>query len=139
MANENLAMKMTAAFLDSKGVRYQVLDEKAMRIGFSADNKDTVEVIVVFDDDNTSVGLRSFKYCKFDDEKREEMYKLCSQKNFRYRWVKFYVDEQDNTITIADDAVIQLDSCGEEVFELVYRMVGIADDCYRDFMRAIYA
>ena len=58
--------------------------------------------------------------------------------NQEYRWVKFYVDEKENSVTIADDAIIQLDSCGEEIFELMYRLADIADDVYPEFMKAIW-
>ena len=59
--------------------------------------------------------------------------------NSKYRWAKFYVDEEDNTITIEADAYIQLDSCGEEILNVVVKIVSIADLVYPEFMKAIWA
>ena len=134
----NNAMKMTAAFFDAKGIKYAANDERnVIRTGFGANNKENVEVLLIFDGDET-MGLRSFNYVKFPDAKKPQMYQLCSELNKSFRWVKFYVDEQDNTITLADDAVIQLETVGEEAFELMMRMIGIADNAYPTFMKALW-
>ena len=49
------------------------------------------------------------------------------------------MDEKDNTITVAEDAVTQLDSVGAETFELVLRMTRIIEDAYPELMRAKFA
>ena len=67
------------------------------------------------------------------------MFRLCSQMNKKYSWVKFYVDEEDNTVTLADDAVVDPSSCGEEAYGLMFRMLLICDDAYPEFMRTLYA
>lgn len=136
----NMAMRMTAAYMESKGVRCSVNEEKNLiRLGFKANNKGSIELMVIFDKDNGSVGLRSFDYCRFPEEKLAAMYEVCSKVNKEYRWIKFFVDERDNTVTLADDAIIQIDSCGEEIFELICRMVSIGDEAYPIFMKALWA
>ena len=67
------------------------------------------------------------------------MYELCSKMNNRFNWVKFFVDESDSTITLSDDAVIQLDSCGEEIIKLIQFMTLVADEAYPEFMKAIWS
>ena len=135
-----MTFKVAKAFLDAQGLKNQVVKEDTvLRVGFNADNKDTIEVLVIFDDNDRTIALRSFHYVKFPPEKKDLMYRVCSQLNTNFRWVKFYVDEEDNSITMADDAVVQIDGCGEEVRELVLRMVSIGDDAYPKFMQAIYA
>ena len=59
--------------------------------------------------------------------------------NNRFNWVKFFVDESDSTITLSDDAVIQLDSCGEEIIKLIQFMTLVADEAYPEFMKAIWS
>ena len=59
--------------------------------------------------------------------------------NDKFRWVKFYVDESDNTVSLATDAVITSATCGEVIYELVLRMASIGDDAYPEFMRALWA
>ena len=66
------------------------------------------------------------------------MYEVCSKLNNEFRWIKFYVDERDNTITLADDAIVQLDTCGEEIWEIMVRLSDIADDAYPTIMKAIW-
>ena len=134
------AIKMTEAYLDSKNFRYsEVKDGTALKLGIGGlDNKGRMDIIVFFDDDDGAVALRSFDLCTFGPNRREKMYEVCSDLNARFRWVKFFVDEQDNTLTVADDGVVQLDTVGAEVFELVMRMASIVDEGYPEIMKAIW-
>ncbi len=130
--------QVTKTFFDAQGVKNQVIeDEKVLRVGFNLEAT-SIEVILIFDDNDRSVGLRSFGYVKFPADKKDRMYKVCSQLNDDYRWVKFYVDEDHNFITMADDAIVQVDGCGDELLELVMRMAKIGSDAYPKFMQAIY-
>ena len=133
-------MQLTMAYFDSKGLKYGT-DEKrnVIETGFPLENKGSIRIKIFFDDDDRTVGIRSFDYCAFPDEKKPAMYKACSLANDNYRWIKFSVDEDDNTITLADDAVVQLDSCAEEILELMVRMVHIAGEAYPSFMKALWA
>lgn len=137
----NLALQLTSAFLNEKDFKHRVDEEdNLITTGIGGlDNKGSMKFHIIFDDDGGSVGIRVFEYCAFPKEKTTKMYQVCSKMNEAFRWVKFYVDEEENTITLADDAVIQLDSCGEEVFELLLRMSSIGDDAYPEFMRAIWS
>lgn len=135
----NMALKMVASFMETKNIRCQISEDGTnMRVAFKADNKGSMDIIVVFDEGNDSVGLRSFDFCSFPAEKKPVMYEICSKMNKDYRWVKFYVDESDNTITLADDAVIDLETCGEEVYELIGRMLTIGDEAYPAFMKNVW-
>jgi len=136
----SLTLKMTAAYFDSINYKYQVVDENVMRVGISGlSNKGRMDVFLIFDPNDRTVGLRSHDYCAFSESKKPAMYEICSKMNEEFRWVKFYVDERDCTVTLGDDAVVQVDSCGEELLELVSRMCNIADDAYPNFMKAIWA
>lgn len=103
------------------------------------ENREGIRVLMYFDSNNASVKIRTQNLVKFDASKKEKMYKVCNELNARFRWVKFFVDENDNTITAEDDAIIQLDSCGEEVFRCCLQLTKISDDAYPYFMRAIWS
>lgn len=137
----NLAAKVTAAYFDSQDIRYSMRgdDNEIISVGFRAENKESIEILLFFSEGNDNVGIRSFDLCKVPEVKKPALYELCSKLNDEYRWVKFYIDEDDNTITAADDALIQLDSCGEECLELVMRMCDIADEVYPEIMKAIWS
>jgi hypothetical protein len=138
---ENLAAKVTAAYFDSRNLHYEVLgeDSSILRAGFTMDNRDGIKVLMFFDDDSKACKLRAFEVAKFAENKKEKMYQVCNALNAKYRWIKFFVDEEDNTITAEDDAVIQLDTCGEEVFQCCLQLVNIVDAAYPDIMRGIFA
>ena len=133
------AMKLTMAYFDSKEIPYDKNEERnVIEARMGIENKGLFRVLIIFDTD-TIVNIRSYEFCQFPDNKKDIMFKVCSRVNANYRWVKFFVDEEDNTITISNDAVIQLDSCAEEICELVFRMAGIAQDVYPTFMKALWS
>ena len=136
----SMAAKVTAAFFDSKGLKYDMSsDGMAITTGFALKNIAGVKILIVFDPDDGSVGLRAFNIAKIPDEKKDSMFAAVNSLNHKFRWIKFVIDEEDNTITVTDDAVIQLDSCGEEVFELCLRLAGIVDEAYPEIMSSIFA
>lgn len=137
----NMAAKIVAEYLQGIGVKLDQFgdDMEVVKVRYSADNVDCVEVKLFFDDDNRSVAVRSFNICKVPENKKPAIYEACSKLNDKFRWIKFYIDEDDNTVTGAMDAIIQLDSCGEECKEIIHRTVGIVDDAYPDLMKAIWS
>ncbi len=138
----NLACKVTAAHFDSQNLKYKITGERedAIETGFGGlDNKGDIRMTIFFDEDNSSCAIRVFNFVNFSEEHKPKMYEVSSKMNEQYRWVKFYVDEKDNTITAATDAVIQLDSCGEEVTELILRIANICDKAFPEFMKGIWA
>ena len=137
----NSALQIAVAYLQSQDIKCKVLDRgDAFRVGFSGfKNLQNMEIIVIFDDNNRTMGLRSYSYMKVPEGKLPQIYAVCSKMNQEFRWVKFYVDDKDSTVTLADDAVIDASNCGPEIYELIMRMAGIADDAYPEFMKAVWA
>ena len=73
-----------------------------------------------------------------EENKLTAMLMACNAANKQYRWIKFYIsDNQD--IMAEDDAILDMANVGEECIELVARMVRVVDEAYPSFMRAIYA
>ena len=62
----------------------------------------------------------------------------CNKANCRFRWVKFYLDD-DNDIVANADVLIDEYTVGEECAGIVSRIDSIIDDAYPDFMRAMWA
>ena len=137
----NKAMKLTAAYFDAKGFHYDMDEQNSViTTGLGGlTNKGNMRVYLLFDENERTVGIRSLDYVPFPAEKLSKMYEMCSKMNDAYRWAKFYVEEGKNTITVADDAVVNLDSCGEELLELIHRMCSIGDEVYPEFMKAIWS
>lgn len=138
---ENMAAKVTAAYFDTQGLHYDRRGEEgeALIAGFSMKNLDGVQVLMVFDKDGEGVKIRTFDFVKVPEGKKEAVYKVCSLLNMQYRWIKFYVDEEENMVVAQDDAVIQLDSCGPEVLRCCAQLTRIADLAYPEIMKAMFA
>ena len=136
----NMAVKMTAAYFDSKELSYTISEDgQAIATGFGLQNVDRVKILIVFDEGDHTVGLRALGIAKFPESKKDEMFPLVNTLNQEFRWIKFVVDEEDLVINAEDDAVIQLDSCGEEVFELCLHFAAIVDNAYPIIMKSLFA
>ncbi|MCR5324701.1 MAG: YbjN domain-containing protein [Lachnospiraceae bacterium] len=132
-----LAEKMIVDFFEAKEIHPEVLDGY-FRVGWSIEGT-SIDVFFVVDEDDTHVHLRGLNFVKIPESKFEKMYQVVNTLNDEYNYVKFIVDTEHETIAARDDAVIQLDSCGEESFELMMRMVGIVQDAYPEIMKALWA
>lgn len=125
-------------YLDEKGIKYTDVDENRVRVGYNGDNIPSVQVSVIFDKDGDGlVAFRSWNLGKVKDEKFANILLACNQLNDQFRWVKFYIDS-DQDITAALDAVVDEQTVGEECFQLVIRMVSICDDAYPTIMQAMW-
>ncbi len=135
-----MAAKVTAAYFDSEGLNYTMSEDGyAITTGFGLKTVEGIKILIVFDEGDHSAALRVYGIAKFPDEKKEKMYELVNSLNTQFRWIKFTIDAEDNTIDASDDAVIQLDSCGEEVMELCLRFASIVDKAYPEIMKSIFA
>lgn len=72
------------------------------------------------------------------EEKVADVIFTCNDLNSSYKWVTFYVDK-DNDVVLHNDAILTPDTAADEAFELLLRMVKIAEDAKPQIMRAIYA
>ncbi|MBR4869449.1 MAG: YbjN domain-containing protein [Oscillospiraceae bacterium] len=62
----------------------------------------------------------------------------CNSLNVQYKWVTFYVDD-DNDVVLHLDAILSPATAAEEAFELLVRMLNIGDEAKPVIMKAIYA
>ena len=135
----SMAAQVTAAFFDSKGIRYDLTEDgHAIITGFQMDNREGLKLLIFFDPGDESVAIRAFNVAKIPANKTDSMFAVVNYLNTKYRWIKFVINEEDNTITAEDDAVIQLDSCGEEVLECCKHLVEIVDEAYPEIMASIF-
>lgn len=136
----NAAAKLFQAYMESREMKCQTLDEEGsvLRAGWKLDNTH-MDILFFFDEDCKYVQLRGVKFLQVPDNKLEAMFKAVNECNHHYRFVKFVVDTDDKQVICKADAVIQLDSCADETFELMIRMTQIVDDAYPTLMKALWA
>lgn len=126
-------------YLDEKGVKYQTDGETKVRVGYKMDNMSSVSVNVIFDKDGEGkVHFVVWSIGKFPDSKLMAGMAVCNALNAKYRWIKFYIDS-DNEGCADLDAIVDEETVGPECYELMHRLLNIVDEAYPEIMRALYA
>lgn len=138
MANQ--AAQLFVAYMESKDMKVQFLDEeeRLIRLGFDLENTE-ISIFVQFGEDESDVHFEGRDFVKVPKGKEELIYRVCNKCNDNYRWAKFVWDEENNALCCRCDAVIQLDTCAEEIFEIIARMASIVDNAYPLFMKTLWA
>ena len=77
-------------------------------------------------------------YERIPEEKVADVIFLCNELNAVYKWVTFYVDN-DNDLVMHDDAIVSADIAADVCFELLVRMLKIVEDLKPRIMKTIYA
>lgn len=119
----------------------------------SAMNNDNIIVIKNPLQKNSSVTMRIFVGCNDDTSDTGHialrgfgdvnelsyniLYKL-NELNSNYRWFKFEIDEDDKSITMTRDFKKSEDT-NEQIMELIVRGLNLADECYPQIMKCIWA
>jgi len=134
--------QIVADFMDSKGFHHSGVQQNsngANYIQFSITGEATnVRFTVIFNEEGHDAAIRAFDFVEhIPDSKYAECLVCCNELNMKFRYVKFYIDN-DNSITLEDDAVIDEETAGDEVLRLSFTMMHIADEAYPILMKAIY-
>ncbi len=127
------------SYMDQEGIKYQDKGEFVVSVTYTGDNLKSIPIMVFFDKDGEGlVQLACWEICNFSEEKQAAGLLCCNQLNSKYRWVKFYVDNDRDTRAELD-AIIDPQTVGQECLALVRRMVRIVDDAYPTLMAARFA
>ena len=130
--------EMFVAKLNAENLKFSVrdLDDGGCCVSIGFGGKIT-NIFFDGDDDGSHVALRTvFEKCPAD--RVPDLLVVCNALNCKYRWLKFYIDS-DNDIMVSDDAIVSAETAGAECYELLLRTVSILDDVKPMVMRAIYA
>lgn len=125
-------------YMDREGIKYTDNGEFSVRIVYNGDNMQSIPVVVHFDKDGDNmVQFHCWEIGNFKDKFAAGVL-AANEMNAKYRWVKFYIDD-DKDMVCSTDAYIDYDSCGEECMSLVRRVVNITDEAYPTFMKALWS
>ena len=142
-AAENLFAEIKQ-FFDQDGVKYTVINEadNLMRLAFApTSSKDgggvRTRVLIDLDevqerDGSCTVHFACLSAGKCEEAKIPEAIVRINALNKRYRWVKFWFDDSDNTINADADAVIFPGTVGMECKQFAFRMSDIVEDALID-------
>ncbi len=87
--------------------------------------------------EENDVALRIFNLLKFPPERTESMLLAVNDCNNRFRFLRFIVDTENNTVDAAYDFTVSAEEIGDAAHELLMRSAGIIDDCYPELLKEI--
>lgn len=134
------AAKIFEAYMAANEINISYVDdeETIMRVGWKLDNTKIADYII-FDEGDEHIQIQGRDFIQVPENKYDIMLDVINSCNMEYRWIKFYLNKEQGEIVAMTDAIIQLDSCSEEIDELMHRMNNIVDDAYTKFMKALWA
>ncbi|MBQ9000879.1 MAG: YbjN domain-containing protein [Eggerthellaceae bacterium] len=96
-----------------------------------------VAIHLVFDLDGESAQVVTSPIANAPGEKTSKMLLILNECNHKFRWVKFYLDN-DNDVVANGDVIFNEQNAGEACIELVMRTASIIDDAYPEIMKGIW-
>lgn len=118
------------------------LDEEDIKYFYKGIDKDDDEVVSIentssvygdatfyfyFDEDEVNLTARVWNVITFDEADRDAVIEACNKLNADYRFTRFYVAEDDNSVTMAYDAYLSKRSPGDICVNIVYAMHNILE------------
>ena len=89
-------------------------------------------------DDTNDVSVRVPLFVRFKEKDVTEMLRVANTMNNRYRYVKFVVNPESESVTIEYDFPEKTEHIGPAAVEVFHRLMSIAEDAYPEFMKAIW-
>lgn len=104
------------------------MDEVDIKYTFAGTDSDKDEVVTVenttdeygdvtfrfyFSEDQDDVSMRVWNVIDFEEADRVKVLEACNQANYDYRFVTFYVDDNDNSVTLSYDAYLPARASGD--------------------------
>ena len=110
---EDSLSKRIRNYFDSTGKLYQVFsDGNVFKLNYSGNNGvkifQSINITIVVVEDKNEIHLRVFNYIQIPNNKKDDFYRVCTQMNKSYNWARFYIDEKNNSVTVASDALVEL-------------------------------
>lgn len=97
-----------------------------------------VAIHIVFDEDGESAQILTSPIASVPAEKTGKLLLTLNECNHKFRWVKFYLDE-DNDIIADADVIFDEQNVGDTCIEIVMRTASIIDDAYSEIMKGIWS
>lgn len=125
-------------YMDDNGIKYTDVKENVVKVVYTGDNLKTIPCYVFFDKNGAPmITVKCWEVANFKGDKMANGIVCCNEMNKKYRWVKFFLDD-DCDVQVQIDAYIDAETCGSECANLVRRMVNITDEAYPVFMRGLW-
>ena len=123
--------------LSSKGLKFDVREDSDGDVIVAFPYQGKVTRCIFSGEDGTYLSLY-LVYERVPEDKYADGVLVANEMNCKWKWVKFYVDS-DNDLMLQDDAILTVETAADEAFELLVRMIDIADKSKPAIMKALYA
>ena len=133
----NTCAELFTKFLDSKGLHYASSVDKDGDSVVDFPYQGKISKCFFCGNEGTYFSLY-LVFERIPEEKLADAIFLCNELNARYKWITFYVDK-DRDLVFHDDAILAVENCAEEAFELLVRSINIGEEVKPIIMKTIYA
>ncbi len=89
-------------------------------------------------DDDNDVAIQVCPVARVPQDKKLQMLELINDFHNRFRYIRFYLDS-DNDLTVSYDLPVKAESIGESAVEIFARFSQILDTVYPEIMRTIWS
>ena len=96
-----------------------------------------VAIHVIFDDDGGSAQIISSPIASTPVEKAARVMLTLNECNAKFRWTKFYLDDENDVISNGD-VLFDEQNCADACIEMIMRTINIIDEAYADIMKAVW-
>ncbi|WP_415930076.1 YbjN domain-containing protein [Zhenpiania hominis] len=130
--------------MDKKELKYYVEefdDRSILYAGFGIENGPSVRVQFISRDNDNDVAIFLFGLVNgVSEDNMDKMLNAINECNKKYRYLKFYVDD-DRNVNVEYDIPIEADdnSVGAEACEIFVRFMQITNECYPMLMKVIWS
>lgn len=134
-----LAMPSSTTYQSTRSF-LEVCDREGLKYTYNGVNSDGDEVVLLdygientsitvrmFFEDENSCGVRVWYLITYDPARLAEVEEAVNTLNAQYRWVKFYADTTDNTVTAAADIEFGDNPAGDVCRTILRRVVNISE------------
>lgn len=125
-----LSIKYMVGGMDSSNNELVVISNSDSELNFE------YTVAFFFDSDEAHCSIRVWEIISFADVDFAKVLRTVNSLNTKFKYVKFYVDEDDNTVTASMDLIYTAETAGQVVMEGMLRAMSILEDSYPDL--AVY-
>lgn len=135
----NMAAQAFANYLEQKDIKYSIHgnDNHIILVSYSGENMSDINIWFNFYPSTRNVSIRIVGIARIPEEKIYNVSYELSQLNHKYRWVKFYLDS-DNDVTAETDAIITPSTVSDICHELLRRTRDIVDETYPEIMKMLW-
>lgn len=133
-------MKMFLSYLEAKDIKADILEDAGSVIHAGFGLKGTrMDVFVDFGKDDHAVHIVGNNFTNdIPEDKKGIMLQCCNELNRTYRWFKFTINLERGKLMVEDDAIVDLDTSSDEIFELISRMAAIVEEAYPIIMKYLW-